>query len=276
MLVHLRLRRRIPRINIQYIASAEEQLLSIPSDDNLAARLPERPATPFPDERPISLSELVGYVTPESLFKHLPIRDVISARVLDQFMRTEVDEYFLHRLLPDTEITFRSNYLHSIEGRLERESESLTPVIRRIDKEKRFLPHDRVLFEPTDRNPPYYYWHGKFKPVAVDFRLPDGTEYTWELIPTADTNTLPYRNDRRTSHLLTIPVFKHQKIYQYYKFETFKDSPAQVFYKDRVDSDAPGFRLHALSFPLKWLQQALYNEVGIQKSNGRGGRNVMQ
>ena len=45
-----------------------------------------------------------------------------------------VDDYFLHRVLPRSEMTFRSNYLRSRTDCLEKEYEILTPVIRRIDK----------------------------------------------------------------------------------------------------------------------------------------------
>jgi hypothetical protein len=258
------------------VTSAEDQLLSIPPTDDPFVTLPDQPKTTLPIKSPMSLAEFIDHIDPGTFFRYFQIHEIIAARTISQIMKTTVDDYFLHRILPWAEITFRSNYLHTIQGRLERETENLTPVIRRVEKQKRFLPHGRVLFEPTDKDPPYYYWHGIFKPVAVDFRLRDGSEYTWDLIPTADTNALPNRNDRRTAHLLTIPIFKHQKIYQYYKFQTFKDSPAQIFYKDRIDSDAPGFRLHALSFPLKWLQQALYNQFGIRKNDERDGRSVAQ
>ena len=245
--------------NTAILASAEEQLQSIPSSDDPTVETPPRPATPFTGrqpvslidptveiprpatpftgKRPVSLIKLIDYIDPENLFRHFPIHQVIAVREVSESLKIMVDDYFLHRILPWSEITLHSTFIHGIEGRPERESEILIPVIRRIEKENRFLPYKRVLFEPKGgENRRRYYCHGKFEPRSVEFRLKDGTRYTWDLTAEADIGSQSYRNDRR-SHRLTLPPLKHKKIYQYYKFETFTNSPAQVFYKDRHKSE---------------------------------------
>ena len=141
------------------------------------------------------------------------------------------------------------------------EYQSLLPVIRRIRKEKRFLPHGRLLYEPVnDSGHRYLYRHGRFEPVAIDFRLPgDRYRYSWPLVAMPDDSSrYPSRYNRRSHWIL----LKHTKIHQYYKFQTFKDSPVQVFYKDQPGSGLDCFVLHAISIPLSYLRYALFTKYG--------------
>lgn len=225
------------------IAFQKETVLIIPSQRDMI--------TPLTEKLPVSLTELISYISPENLFKHLPIRDVIAARGLCQSMKACVDDYFLHCFLPWIKITIYSRY---IDDDVEMEYEILTPVLRRIDKEKRFLPHGRVLFEPNNQTRLHYHGHGRLEPVVVEMQVPEGTKYTWPLVRASVTR---YLKEVNTS------IVSHRKIYQYYKFEHFKNSPAHFFYKDSPDSELRrGFALHALSYPLEWLRQVLYNDIG--------------
>jgi hypothetical protein len=208
-------------------------------------------------QRP-KFAELLTFLDPCAIFKHLPIDDVIRARGISQHMLGIVDDYFLHRILSRTEIVFGVKYYHDIDGRRELEYQRLQPVIQRIEKQKRHLPHGRMLYEPVnDSGRTYLYRHGSFEPVAIDFRLPDDIyKYSWPLVAMPDDIGRYRSRYKRQSYL------KYTKIYQYYKFQTFKDSPVQVFYKDYRGNGPDGFTLHALSIPLNYLRHALSTKYG--------------
>ena len=240
----------------------KDQLRMLDSDNDCSF-VPCPPST-CPSSPPLhlvqrpELTELLGFLDPCAIFKHLPIDDMIRARGISRHMLGIVDDYFLHRILSRTEIVFRVKYYHDIDGRRELEYQILKPVIQRIVKERRYLPHDRLLYEPVnDSGRTYLYRHGSFEPVAIDFRLPgDRYKYSWPLVAMRDDIGRYQSRYKRQNYL------KYTKIYQYYKFQTFKDSPVQVFYKDYPGNGPDGFTLHALSIPLNYLRHALSTKYG--------------
>jgi hypothetical protein len=243
----------------------KDQLRSLDSDEECSlvpCPPPTCPSSPLGlAQGPIGFAELLNYLDPSAIFKHLPIDDVIRARGISRDMLRIADDYFLHRILPWTEIVFRVKYYHDIDGRRELEYQRMQPVIRRIEKEKRFLPHNRLLYEPVkDSGRTYLYRHGSFEPVAIDFWLPDDIyRYSWPLVAMPEDSSRYLSRYKRQSHLI---LLKHTKIYRYYKFQTFKDSPLQVFYKDQPGNGPDRFILHAISIPLTYLRHAISTKHG--------------
>ena len=180
-------------------------------------------------------------------------------------MKNIIDDYFLHTILANSEIKFCSKHIDDFEGRTRNEFEKLLPVIRRVERNKRFLPHERLVYEPDPKKTTTYsYRHGKFEPLKIEFWLREGGMYSWPLNPSADEtadNSPPrYRSDRRSLHLLQ--HWKYTKVHQYYRFDTFKKSPVHVFYKEE-DPDRVVFKLHAISIPLDFLRASLYQGCGL-------------
>lgn len=247
------------------IALVEAQLDSIPAYDNVALQPipPRRPQTPFPNP-PVTIYDLIRYVRAESLFSYLPISEVIRARDVSPAMEKVIDHYFLHYVLPRSELKFRMKHFNDRERREEREFEYLLPVIRRVNEDKRFLPHERVVYEPHPQRTIHYYRHGNFEPCYIELHLLEGGTYHFPLVASSDNspdNTYR-RQDRRSVHLLRI--LKYTKLHQYYRFDTFKNSPVHVFFKDINESDPGKFKLHAISIPLSFLQEAVSRKPDIE------------
>lgn len=244
---------------------AEEQLNSIPDYNDIAiATLPlAKPENSYFNRT--NLNDFL-HIIPIAVLKYLNVREVIIARGISSSIKEVVDDYFLHQLLSNSEIKLVTQYIDDFEGRKEREWEVLLPVIRRVERNKRFLPQNRLVYEPDpQRFTRYYYRHGKFEILRIEFRLKEGNTYYWPLNPhfdsTVDSDYRPTYRNRQSIHLLQI--VKHTKLHQYYRFDTFKNSPVHVFYKDDPDPDLNVFRLHALSIPLDYLRAALYEGYGL-------------
>lgn len=248
-------------------SDVEDQLLSIPPEDVSEVDDNDNPPAhqDFPDP-PLTFDKLIEYVIPASVLKYMDIKDIIRVRRVSRHMRQIVDDYLLHRILPKTEITFYLKYLSKHDARTEREWEHLTPVIRRVDKEKRMLPHDRVVYEPEYTGVPKHLQHrGKFEPEGIMFRLNmnDRTwKFYWPLIANAERTSRTYRDDRYRedryrSHSIEL---KYTLMHQYYRFDTFKNSPVYVFYKEQREYDS--VRLHAISIPIEYLRQCLFTNHG--------------
>lgn len=235
---------------------AEEEIEFVEKDLPPSTQTPTPPHLLF--ETPPTFLDLIDYMGPE-FFKRLSIQDVIRARGISRDMTQFVDNYFLNRVLPKTVLRFHSKHFHDVGYPAEREYQILLPVIRRIDKDRRFLPYDRVIYEPDVASLPVYsYRIGKFEPVAIDIHLDDHGKYRWPLIAAAADDSRPSHRQYRSRKI----HLKHTKKHQYYRFDTFRNSPVHVFYKEQLDDDPNIVKVHAISIPLTFLRRAIYNKHG--------------
>jgi hypothetical protein len=196
-------------------------------------------------------------VIPQSIFDYLPIKDVLPFVKVNRHMKELVDNYFLHYILPQTEIYYYVDHIMEDGSPPSEEYQRLYPVIRRMNKASRKFPSDRVVFEPEiESTPKYTYRKNTFNHVEIKFHLGDWRRPKKMLLdgrhrPAADT-PYSYRADGyRKSHKLT-----YTRMYHYIRFDTFENSPIYVFYKDVSDTDGV-VALHAISIPLNFLRQSL-------------------
>jgi hypothetical protein len=167
-----------------------------------------------------------------------------------------VDNYFVHYVLPRSEIYFHIDHIMEDGSPPSEEYQRLYPVIRRIDKHKRVFPNDRLVFEPEiEETPKYTYRNGFFDRVQIKFHLGDWRRReNWPLDcpPTARTPYCYKADEPRTRHKLQIT-----RPFQYFRFDTFKDSPIYVFYKYLPGTGGDVVALHAISIPLNYIRQSL-------------------
>ena len=242
--------------NEEQITSARDQLSSIPEyDDPLRIEHEKNPLAEAP-KPPVHLSQLIDFVGARRIFDYLPIKDVLESAKVNRYMKKIVDNYFLHYILPQTEIYYYVDHIMEDGGPPSEEYQRLCPVIRRIDKDMRIFPNDRVVFEPDfDGKQKYTYRHGSFKHVEIKFHLGDWRRQKWPLDvrPSVDSTPYSYKADGyRESRKI-----QYTRMYQFIRFDTFNDSPIHVFYKDVSNTDGRIVALHAISIPLNYLRQSL-------------------
>jgi hypothetical protein len=241
--------------NDPQVTSARDQLSSIPDPgEPLPLGLEQQRGDP--PKPPVQLPQLLQFVLPQSIFDYLPIKDVLPFVKVNRHMKELVDTYFLHYILPQTEIYYYVDHIMGDGSPPSEEYQRLYPVIRRINKDSRKFPSNRVVFEPEmELTPKYTYRKNTFNHVEIKFHLGDWRRPKKMLLdgrhrPAADT-PYSYRADAdRKSHKLP-----YTKMYQYIRFDTFENSPIYVFYKDVSDTDVVA--LHAISIPLNFLRQSL-------------------
>jgi hypothetical protein len=246
------------------VTSARYQLSSIPDpDEPLKLGLEEERGESR--QPPVQLSEILQFVLPQSVFDYLPIKDVLPLAKVNRHMKELVDTYFLHYVLPQTEIYYYLDHIMEDGSPPSEEYQRLYPVIRRIDKASRGFPGDRVVFEPEfESTPKYTYRKNTFNHVEIKFHLGDWRRPKTMLLdgyhrPAADT-PYSYRADGgRKSHKLP-----YTRMYHYIRFDTFESSPIYVFYKDVSRADGV-VALHAISIPLNFLRQSLSSTTSDNK-----------
>jgi hypothetical protein len=263
------------------VSDTKTQLSSIPPQPVISADGSSVPAietgqrTALPD-RALSLIELIPHLPIDHrLEKSLHIKDIINLGLVNrEFHRVVLKDFLLNQIIVKTRIKFHTRQRET-RGR-DRESLDLYPVIRRVDKEDRVLPCNRIVYEPdfTQNRPSYR--PGEFTPDEIEFHLPNelhSQPYFW---PLGDELVIPrktrvhYREERNTpvSNICVV-----QSVF--YKFqnagaERGDDFPVNVFYKR--DGESPAARLHAVSIPWDRLLERLLCEPG-RASNGGGRRN---
>jgi len=234
---------------------AEEEIESVEKDIPPSTQPP--PHHHCLRETPPTFQELIDDVGLGLFFQHLSIQDLISARGISRGMMQSVDNYFINRVLPRTVMFFHSKNFYDVDSPAEREYQRLLPVIRRIDKERRFMPDDRVIYEPDVAFlPAYSYRIGEFEFVAIGLYLNGAGKYRQPLIATAVDDSRPSQRQYRSRKI----NLRYTKKHQYYKFDTFKNSPVHVYYKERFYDDRNIVKLHAISLPLTFLRRMLYNK----------------
>ena len=248
---------------------AKAQLLSIPDHDtstpeNLGDRKPNKNP-----ERPIQLPKLIQCLPPNCLFENLFIRDILILRTVNRHLMNVVDEYFIHTVLPKAEIVFLVKHITNQNDPAEKEFQSLFPVIKRIDPDKRVLPGGRVVFEPETTGKQYTYRHGQFEPVELRFHLPDfERKYDWPLVAGTDpsvTQPISYREGGYSSSRNLKLSLKVTRMHHYIRLDTFDRTPIHVFYKDIADTRPQAVSLHAISIPVDFLRRSLCKEIRSSK-----------
>ena len=247
-------------------ASAREQLISIPEPSEPPGKSPEtgyqQPPTD-PPPRPLQLPDLIERVSPHSVFNYLPIEDVLAAGKVDRQLKAIVDNYFLHYFLPQTEISYYLAHTVDDHSPPEEEHQRLYPVIRRIEKEKRVFPYNRVVYEPKlAKKPQYTYRKDTFNHIEIQFKLGDSRQSKeWPLhCPPEGRKFYSYRADRYPTKKIRFRL-QHTRMFQFMRFDTFENSPIYVFYKDVPDTNEKIVSLHAISIPLNFLRQSLSDAI---------------
>lgn len=247
-------------------ASARKQLISIPEPSEPPGESPETgyqepPKDPPP--RPLQLPDLIERVSPHSVFNYLPIEDVLAAGKVDRQLRAIVDNYFLHYILPQTEISYYLAHVVDDHSPPEEEYQRLYPVIRRIEKEKRVFPDNRVVYEPKlAKKPQYTYRKDTFNHIEIRFELGDSRQSKeWPLhCPPEHLKYYSYTADGYRTKKVRFRL-QHTRMFQFMRFDTFENSPIYVFYKDVPDTNEKIVSLHAISIPLNFLRQSLSDEI---------------
>lgn len=245
--------------NDPQVSSARDQLSSIP-DPSAPPPIDHEEERGEPPKPPVQLTQLIDFVQPQNIFDYLLIKDVLPYVKVNRHMKELVDNYFLHYILPQTEIYYYVDHIMGDGSPPSEEYQRLYPVIRRIDKDNRKFPSDRVVFEPEfEHNPKYKYRKNTFNHVEIKFHLGDWRRPKTMFLdgrrrhrPAADTPYSYSAGGDRTSRKLS----SFTRMYQYIRFDTFENSPIYVFYKDVFDSDHV-VALHAISIPLNFLRQSL-------------------
>jgi hypothetical protein len=189
------------------------------------------------------------------LFDRLRVCDILNARLVCQDMMRIMDDYFLHTVLPKTAMSFHVKHIVDRTSPPENEYQHLYPVIRRISiKENRVFPLNRIVFEPSPQEPQsaYTYRHRRFEPLKINFHLHDfQPNHNWPLVAATY-----YEEGYRQTQKIKFPA-QYTRLHRYVRFDTFKNSPIHVFYKDVSESDSNVVRLHAVSIPLDYLRTSL-------------------
>lgn len=236
------------------ITNARTQIRSIPDPSELLPIDYQQYTHEEPPKQPVQISKLIEFVGPGTVFGYLPIRDVLAVGKVNRHLKTIVDNYFIHDVLPRTKIYVFLDHIVEDGSPPSGEYQCLYPVIRRIEKDKRTFPDNRVIFEPDFREKPRYtYRKVSFNHVEIKFHLGRGQPKNWLLnrSPAARTPYSYRAAGVRKSHNLP-----YTRMFQYMRFDTFENSPIYTFYKDVPDSDA-SVVLHAISIPLNYLRQSL-------------------
>ena len=261
--------------NEEQITSARDQLLSIP-DGNEPLRIEYEHSPPVePPKSPLNLSLLIDFVGAMSIFDYLAIKDVLETGKVNRYMREIVDNYFLHYILPRTEIYYYVDHITEDEGPPSGEYQRLYPVIRRVDKELRKFPDNRVVFEPElDRSLKYTYRHGSFRHVEIKFHLWNWRRQrrNWPLHEKTSVSETPY--SYKADGYCKSRKIPYTRMHQFVRFDTFNDSPIHIFYRDVPDTDGRVVTLHAISIPLNYIRHSLSasipgsdEELAILRSN---------
>lgn len=214
---------------------------------------------PHPLVPPTLIDLFDRYDLEDGVLENLDIYALIAlSRVCKRF-QTLVKGYILESVISNTTIQLHTRYIE--EGqRQERDFVQMIPVIRRIPKSRRFLPFDRVVYEPESSFPTSYrYRLGQFSPDSITIYTPyhDCKPLRWQLGDHWEWK----RNDRRRSpRYIRDPDETFRALC--YKFEdNFKDSrpssvkfPVNVFYSRKGDAFA---RVHILSIPFNILVERL-------------------
>jgi hypothetical protein len=183
-------------------------------------------------------------------------------------------DHILHDILPECRIKFSTM---RTDVTLERHREELLPVIKRIQKEKRVLPENRVVFEPSHNGSGNcgLFRPGEFAPAGIDFFLPNSLTAAchWDLSGSRRPRERDFRREGPV-----VPEDPHSLRRRYYKFRDLdsKDFPEQfrvnVFYKRPAGSQ--GANLFAVSIPLDCLVQRLLKDVPESSRPGFLGRSA--
>ena len=247
--------------NEEQITRALEELSSIPDQAKCLRIEQSSPAPAEPLKAPICLSEIIHYVGASNILNYLHIDEVLQVGQVNRGMKEIVDNYFLHYILPQTEICCFVDHIVEDGYPPSEEYQWLYPVIRRVDKSMRIFPHDRVVFEPDfDNKLKYAYRHGSFKHVELKFHLGDWRRrQKWPLDSRPSVHHTPYTY--RANEYWKSREIQYTRIHQFIRFDTFNDSPIHVFYKEVPDTDGEVVRLHAISIPLNYLRQSLCTNI---------------
>jgi hypothetical protein len=233
------------------VQDVEEELIWCLDDDEYEAvtKYRRKPESVIELPASISLAELLKFIYAGEVFRFLEVAEIIRLRGLSREFKQLVDNYVLHVILPDTYLTYRYKYKARLGDLGEpTDFEHLSPVIRRVEKTNRFLPHGRIVYEPSPDRKIDRDRVDEIVPHAIDLVLPDNSKHTWVLQPIHRPGGRP----GRSTHMIYL---RYTKIHQYYLFDKFNDPPVHVFYKDK--SDEGRVQLHCISIPLDYLRTAV-------------------
>ena len=212
----------------------------------------------------------------EGVLENLDISELTKLSSVCRRFQRMVKDYILEKIISKTTIQLHTRYIE--EGqRQEREFVQMIPVIRRIQKSRRFLPFDRVVYEPEPSFATNYrYRLGQFSPDCITIYTPydDCRPLRWQLGDHWEWK----RNDRRRRSRCYIRDPDETFRALCYKFEDdFKDSrpssvkfPVNVFYSRKGEAFA---RLHILSIPFNILVERL--SVGVSPNRNHPSPNSL-